>query len=247
DAEREAADAARALKRMHVSMTLAPMADVASTTGPNQDVLFGDDPRLVARMTAAAVRGYRRGGVVAAVGHFPGQGAASADPDAATATVGLSLADLGARDLPPFRAIARTAPVIVVSNAVYAAYDGVTPAVLLPEVVGGLLRHDLGFKGVVMTDDLVSTAPVLGESVGRSAVEALRAGADLLYVSGGSSEQERAYRAVLTAVRSGRISRDRLRTSVERVLALKRSYGLLSPPRAPARPSQAARAPVAGR
>jgi beta-N-acetylhexosaminidase len=232
-AAREATAAGAALKRLHVSMTLAPMADVATITGPNQDVLFGDDPRLVARMAAAAVAGYRRGGVIPAVGHFPGQGAASTDPDSGTASVGLSLADLRRGDLRPFRAVARTAPVIVVSNAVYAGYDGVTPAVLLPEVVSGLLRGELGFKGVAMTDDLVSTAPVLGQTVARSAVEALAAGADLLYISDGPAEQERAYRAVLAAVRHGKISRERLRTSVERVLALKRRFGLLAP--APAR------------
>jgi beta-N-acetylhexosaminidase len=135
---------------------------------------------------------------------------------------------------------------MVVSNAVYAAYDGVTPAGLLPDVVDGLLRHGLGFKGVVMTDDLVSAAPVLGQSVARSAVQALRAGADLLYVSGDAGDQERAYRAVLTAVRRGTIPRARLRASVDRVLALKRRYGLLPPPPAP-RPFQAARPPVANR
>jgi beta-N-acetylhexosaminidase len=247
DAEREAAHAALALKHRHVSMTLAPMADVASPEGPNQDVLFGDNPRLVARMTAAAVHGYRRGGVIAAVGHFPGQGAASGDPDSVTATVGLALGDLRARDLRPLRAVARTAPVMVVSNAVFAAYDGVTPAVLLPDVVDGLLRHGLGYKGVVMTDDLVSAAPVLGQSIGRSAVEAVRAGSDLLYVSGDAGDQERAYRAVLTAVRRGTISRARLRASVDRVLALKRRYGLLAPPPAPAGRFQATRPPVANR
>jgi beta-N-acetylhexosaminidase len=230
-AGQQAAAAARALRRLHVTMTFAPVADVSTTTGPGQDLTFSDSARVVARLTRAAVRAYRRGGVVAAVGHFPGQGSANADPDTATATVGLGLDDLRPRDLLPFRAIAPTAPVVIVSNAVYAAYDGVTPAVLLPEVVGGLLRRELGFKGVVMTDDLVSTAPVLGQSVPRSAVEALEAGADVLYVSGGPAEQERAYQAVLRAVRRGRISRRRLQVSVERILALKRGYGLLATPR----------------
>src|SRR5947209_8465793 len=81
--------AAQALRRLHVSMTLAPDADVGSIAGPDQDVVYGDSPRLVARMTAAAVRAYRRAGMIAAVGHFPGEGAASDNPDTATATVGL--------------------------------------------------------------------------------------------------------------------------------------------------------------
>ncbi|MDX6648992.1 MAG: beta-N-acetylhexosaminidase [Solirubrobacteraceae bacterium] len=225
-ARSDARAAARALRELGVRMTLAPVADVGAAAGPLQDRVFSDDPAVVVRLTRAAVEGWRSGGVIPAVGHFPGQGAASEDPDTANATVGLSLADLRSRDLRPFAAVARRAPVIQLSNAVYAAYDGVTPATVLPDVAR-LLRHDLHYRGVVMTADLAATAPVLGTGVGTAAVQALRAGADLLYVSGGPAQQEAAYRAVLRAVRTKRISRDRLMQSVRRVLALKRSAGLL--------------------
>jgi len=157
----------------------------------------------------------------------------------ANATVGLSLAELRHRDLLPFAAVIHRTPVIQVSNAVYAAYDGVTPAVELQQVVGGLLRKRMRYGGVVMTGDLAATAPVLGETVGTAAVHALQAGSDLLYVSGGPTQQEQAYGAVLRAVRGGRIARDRLELSVLRVLALKRRYGLRSqvPPKPkPSRP-----------
>ncbi|HEY8866725.1 MAG TPA: glycoside hydrolase family 3 N-terminal domain-containing protein, partial [Solirubrobacteraceae bacterium] len=159
--------------------------------------------------------------------------------DNANATVGLSLAELRHRDLLPFAAVIHRTPVIQVSNAVYAAYDGVTPAVELQQVVGGLLRKRMRYGGVVMTGDLAATAPVLGETVGTAAVHALQAGSDLLYVSGGPTQQEQAYGAVLRAVHSGRIARDRLELSVLRVLALKRRYGLRSqvPPKPkPSRP-----------
>jgi beta-N-acetylhexosaminidase len=225
-ARSDARAAALALRDLGVRMTLAPVADVGVAAGPLQDRVFSDDPVLVTRLTAAAVEGWRSGGVIPAVGHFPGQGTASEDPDTANATVGLSLADLRARDLRPFAAVARRAPVIQLSNAVYAAYDGVTPATVLPDVTR-LLRRDLGYRGVVMTADLAATAPVLGAGVGTAAVQALQAGADLLYISGGPAQQEAAYRAVLRAVRTKRISRDRLQQSVRRVLALKRSAGLL--------------------
>ncbi len=241
----QARAAGRALRKLGVNLNLAPVADVGTPAGPVEGQVYGDDAGVVSRMVAAAVRGYRQARIMSAVSHFPGIGAASADPDVATATVGLSLAEMRRRDLRPFAAVARTVPVVIVANAVYAAYDGVTPAVLLPEVVGGLLRRDLGFHGVVMTDDLVSTAPVLGQGVGATAVSALEAGADLLYVSGGGADQKSAYRAVMRAVRSGRVSRARLRLSVLRVLALKRRYGLLPsprprPPAAAKRPSRAA-------
>jgi len=239
-AAREAQAAARALRARRVNMTLAPIADVGTAVGPFADLVFGDDPRLVASMTRAAVDGWRRGRVISAVGHFPGTGSASEDPSVATATVGQSLPDLRRRDLLPFAAVAPRVPVVIVSNAVYAAYDGVTPAVALPDVIGKLLRRDLGFKGVVMTDDLNSTAPVLGRNVGTAAIMSMKAGADLLYVAGGRPQQEQVYRAITAAVRRGEISRERLSLSVQRVLALKRGYGLL--PAAKARPRTPKRA-----
>jgi beta-N-acetylhexosaminidase len=222
---RDARDGARALRGLGVRMTLAPVADVGVEAGPLQDRVFSDDPGIVTRLTSAAVDGWRAGGVVPAVGHFPGQGAASQDPDVANATVGLSLPELRRRDLLPFAAVARRAPVVMLSNAVYVAWDGVTPATVLPEAVR-LLRGGLRYKGVVMTADLSATAPVLGAGVGSAAVQALEAGADLLYVSGSTDRQEAAYQAVLRAVRKGRISRERLRLSLQRVLALKLASGL---------------------
>jgi beta-N-acetylhexosaminidase len=225
-ARADARAAARGLRRLGVRMTLAPVADVGVAAGPVEDQVFADDARVVTRLTAAAVDGYRRGRVIAAVGHFPGEGSASADPDVANATVGFSLPEMRRRDLRPFAAVARRAPVIRMSNAVYAAWDGVTPATALPDAIGRLLRGELHYRGVVMTPDLTSTAPVLGVGVGTAAVKALEAGADVLYVSGGPAAQDTAYRAVLSAVRKGRISRERLRLSLQRVLALKRRYGL---------------------
>ncbi len=222
----DALAAARALRGLGVRMTLAPVADVGIAAGPVEDQVFSDDAREVTRLTAAAVAGYRRGHVIPAVGHFPGEGSASEDPDVANATVGFTLAEMRRRDLRPFAAVTRTAPVIQMSNSVYAAFDGVTPATVLPAAIGGLLRSKMGYRGVVMTPDLTSTAPVMGTGVGSAAVQALEAGADLLYVSGGARQQEAAYRAVLRAVRSGRISPERLRLSLQRVLALKRRYGL---------------------
>jgi len=241
-ARSDAQAAARALRGVGVRMTFAPVADVGVAAGPVEDQVFSDDPKVVTRFTSAAVDGYRRGRVAPVVGHFPGEGAASQDPDLANATVGLALPDLRRRDLRPFAAVARRAPVIQMSNSVYAAYDGVTPATVLPDIVGKLLRGGLRYRGVVMTADLTSTAPVLGTGVGSAAVQAVEAGADALYMTGSPAQQEAAYRAVLRAVRKGRISRERLRLSVQRVLALKRRYGLsVAVAKRPAPPRKAAK------
>ena len=226
----EARATARALTSLGVNMNLAPVADVGTPVGPLQSQVFSDDPEVVTRMVRAAVAGYRRGGVVSAVSHFPGIGAASADPALATATVGLSLEELRQRDLRPFAAVARRVPVVMVSNAVYAAYDGITPAVLLPGVVGQLLRSQLGFRGVVMTPRSQRHRANRGQEHrshrggrpagrGRPAVRGRRRRRARAGLPGGA--ERGAPRADLAPA---------ARVSVLRILTLKQRYGLLLRP-----------------
>ena len=222
---REARFAGEVLRRLGIRMTFAPLADVAAEGGPYVPRSFGVDAGFVARATTAAVKAYLRAGVIPAVGSFPGAGGAAQDPEAGPAPVGLSLPELQRRDLRPFRAIAARAPVIVLSNATYAAFDGVTPASVLPRAVS-LLRRDLGFEGVVMSGDLVATTATTATSIRTAAVDSFKAGADMLYVPGAASDQEAAYQGVLSAVRAGTISRARLDASVTRILALKRRFGI---------------------
>jgi beta-N-acetylhexosaminidase len=226
-ARRHAAAAGRALRAAGINLALSPSADVGSVGLPLEQTAVADDPARVTRVVTAALSGYRRAHTIAAVGHFPGQGAAAGDPNAEPASVGQSLAELRARDLRPFAAVVRSAPVVVASNAIYAAFDGATPAVLLPQAVRGLLRDRMGYRGVVMSDDLLGASATNHTDVGKTAVDALRAGADLLYVPGGPHGQQQAYAAVLDAWRHGEISTARLQESVARVIALKRAYGLL--------------------
>jgi beta-N-acetylhexosaminidase len=226
-ARSQARQAGSKLKALGFNVTLAPLADVdIAGGGALTGHLFGSDPATVARLSLAAVDGYDAAGVISVPGHFPGAGAASADPDQMTATVGGSLAQLEGHDLIPFAAIAATAPVIMMSNASYAAFDGVTPAGLLPQAVR-LLRRDYGFQGVVMSDDLDATLEATGSGPGAVAVEALQAGDDLLYISGAQSEHQAAYEAVLAAAsRSGAVRR-LVRQALLRVLTLKARYGIL--------------------
>ncbi|MGI8623926.1 MAG: glycoside hydrolase family 3 N-terminal domain-containing protein, partial [Solirubrobacteraceae bacterium] len=155
----------------------------------------------------------------------PGQGAASQDPLDGPATVGLSRVELARRDLRPFRTALRRAPAVTVSSASYTAYDPVTPAALVPGIVRRLLRRVLRFRGVAMTDDVSALATATGESRGRAAVLALKAGIDLVYVPE-PAQRSRAYDAVLRAARSGRLPRARVRDAVARVLELKRRAGV---------------------
>jgi beta-N-acetylhexosaminidase len=211
-------------------LNLFPVADVATLDSPVADRAFSDDPVYAAQLTAASVRGCRAAGLACAPLHFPGLGAASEDTSAGPATVSLDEASLSARDLEPFRAaVAERAPAIVLSLAFYAAYDSVTPGALTEPVATGLLRERLRFEGVAITDDLGSGAVHALYSVDEAAVEALRAGADLLQI-GSPDDQGGVRDAILAALESGRLSHDRLAAAAGRVIELKRALDLVEVP-----------------
>jgi beta-N-acetylhexosaminidase len=215
------------MKSAGFDLNLAPVADVATLDSPIADRAFGDDPELVAAMTAAAVTGCAESGLACAVSHFPGLGGANSDPANGPATVSLDQASLEARDLSAFRAaFAAGAPATMLSLAFYAAFDPVTPAALSPGIATDLLRDELGFKGVAVTDDLTSGAIAGGVGAPEAAVQALAAGSDLVVIDDPiQAKQSRA--AILAAAKSGALPPSRLDQAVGRVLELKRSLGLL--------------------
>lgn len=220
EARTSARSAAQSLRASGVHAVLAPQADLAVPAGPAAETGFADRERAVARLALAAVRGWLEGGVLPAVGHFPGQGAASQDPVEGPSIVGAE------PEVAAFAPALRRSPAVVVSNAAYARYDSVTPAVLLPEVVRDLLRGELRFGGVAIADDLVGTTVATGASVGRAATDAIKAGIDVVQIRD-PTEADVAFRAVLRAARSGEIPAARLREALLRVLVLKERAGLL--------------------
>ena len=204
-------------------MNLGPNADIAVAGGPGQGRAFSDVPAAVTTAIKTTVAAFNRLGVAAAVGPFPGDGAASQDPNAGPGPVGLGIEELREADMTPFAAVAsgrNAAPAIQMSNAIYLAFDSVTPATVLPDAVKEL-RERLGFEGTIVSADLVATTATTGGSVGEAAVEALKAGVDLLVVPGGRAQQDEAYRDVVAAVRSGDIpaERDRRRAQADRQAA----------------------------
>ncbi|HEV2771058.1 MAG TPA: glycoside hydrolase family 3 N-terminal domain-containing protein [Solirubrobacteraceae bacterium] len=213
--------AARALADLGIDAVLAPRADISVVGGAAEDLVYGESADVVTRSVRAAVAAWRGGGVAPVVGRFPGEGAASQDPELGPATVGLSLDQLRQADLRPFAAVAAGAAGVQLSNALYADIDPVTPATLVPQVVR-LARKEVGFRGPVVSADLVATTAVGGGDVGSVAVQALQAGCDVLFVPGGQAEQEAAYRAVVRAVRTGKVSADRVRQALERARTLRR-------------------------
>ncbi len=229
DAGAQAADSARALTELGVNGVLGPDLDVSPEGGSALGALaYSDDTRDVSAFADAVLPAYRKAGLFAAVEHFPGLGSADQSTADGPATVGLDLPELRKRDLLPFRAaIQDGAPGVVLSHALYPMNDFTAPGSLSKEVVTDLLRGELGYDGVAITDDLAEPAVAIVAPVPQAAVDALRAGADMLQISGPAADQQAAYDAVLAAVRRGRVSRARLDEAVGRILAAKEEYGLL--------------------
>ena len=225
--EELARGAAGELRAAGLDLNLAPVADVATIASPLAGRVFSDDATVAAELTAAAIRGCEAGGIACAALHFPGQGAASQDTDEGPATVSLDSVSLDNRDLAPFRAaFAERVPAVVVSLGFFAAYDPVTPAALAPEVTTGLLREELGYEGLAITDDLSAGAIKATQSVASAAVAAVAAGADMVQISV-PADQPGVAEALLGAVESGQIPGDRLNEAAGRVLELKRAQRLL--------------------
>jgi len=219
-----ASAAAKQLKALGVTMTLAPYADLAVAGGPGQGRAFSDQAAEVAKAVRVSVGAYKSAGIIPAVGPFPGDGAASQDPAAGPAPVGLGLDQLRGADMKPFAAVATgssATPAMQMSNAIYIAYDGVTPATLLPDAYAEL-RKRMGFAGAIISADLTATTATSGGSVGEAAVEALKAGADMLLVPGGRAQQDEAFRAVVAAVRRRDIAPERIVSALRRIAALRR-------------------------
>jgi beta-N-acetylhexosaminidase len=211
-------------------MDLAPVVDVLSNpTSPIGDRSYGSDPALVARLSAAAVRGYQRHGLAATAKHFIGLGHTSIDSHQALPTVTQTLSQLERVDLVPFRsAIAAGVSAMLVAHVALPAVDPVhRPASLSPVIINGLIRKQLGFSGVVMTDSLAMGALPRGGTA-QAAEQALAAGADILLITANfdipAGVLEDAYARVLSAVQAGRVPRQRLDSAVARILALKRTY-----------------------
>ena len=230
------------LRAVGIRQNLAPVADV--NVNPHNPVIgirsFGSRPDLVAEMTAAAVAGHQREIRVAATAkHFPGHGDTSIDSHTSLPTIGHDEQTWWRLDAPPFEAaIEAGVDVVMTAHVRVPSLDpSGRPATLSRPILTGVLREQLGFEGVVMTDSLTMAA--VREQYGdeRAPVLALEAGADIL---ADPPHLPTAFRAVLAAVTEGKLSEERIDQSVERVLRLKERLGLLDEPFVDAEAARAA-------
>jgi len=228
-AERAALASGLELRALGVRLNFAPTVDV--NADPGNPIIgvrsFGEDPAAVARLGAAAVRGYARANVAAAAKHFPGHGDTTVDSHLGMPVSTRTAAGLRAIDLLPFKAaIAAGVPIVMPAHMVFPALgDAQLPVTLSSTVLQGVLRRELGFQGVIISDSLDMGAITKLWGTPEASVLAFEAGCDILLT--GKGDFPGAYAALLEAVRSGRISTKRLDASVRRVLALKRRLGLM--------------------
>jgi beta-N-acetylhexosaminidase len=202
-------------------VTFAPVADLGG--GVMEARAFPGGTAQVAKLTAAAVRGYRGTGVSPTAKHFPGLGAATVNTDDAPATVRRGARDIGAFDLPPFRAAIRAGvPLIMLSHAVYPALDPRNIASQSHAIVTDLLRGKLGFEGVAVTDSIEARAVTARSGPGRAAIRSIRAGADLILLTGPGSHLP-VVRALTAEARRSSSFRARLAEASARVAVLRES------------------------
>jgi beta-N-acetylhexosaminidase len=221
-ARADAEAAAEALRSAGITVGLAPVADVPSVDGAALGGrAFSDDPDEAAGAVAAAIQGWRAGGVAATAKHFPGLGGATANTDDAPVAIDRSRADLDAVDLPPFEAaIDAGVPLVMIGHARYPALDPNRIASQSQAIVEGVLRTELGFRGIVVTDSMEAQASLATGSIATASERAVRAGADLVLLTGAGSYRP-VYRHLLELARTSPPFRERVRQSAARVLALK--------------------------
>jgi beta-N-acetylhexosaminidase len=209
------------LKPLGVNVNLAPVVDVAHDDTADTIVsrTYSSDPTTVGRYGAAFVEGMQGAGVAATPKHFPALGLATENTDFAPVTVDANASAVQA-DVEAFRApIKAGARLVMVSSAVYPAVSGDEQAVYSTEVIDDLLRNELGFKGVVISDDL--EAPAAGTTPGDAAFRAIRAGVDLVLFAGTNGAAVSAFDALEKSFKKGRLDRSTLRRAYDRIQDLK--------------------------
>jgi beta-N-acetylhexosaminidase len=219
---RDATAAAKALKQAGLNVSLAPVADVPSVDNAAMaNRAFSTDATTTAKAIKAAVNGWRAGGVAPTAKHFPGLGGTTINTDHGSTTI--SAGAPTPNDLAPFKAaIEAQVPLIMSSHAVYPRLDANHIASQSPAILQTLLRQQLGYQGVVMTDSIEAAAARATGQTEQLAVRSVTAGDDIVLTTGRGS-WIRVYRALLAKARASRAFLTRVQESAARVLALQRT------------------------
>ncbi len=222
-----AAATARELRAVGFNMNMAPVLDV--NTNPSNPIIgdraFSGDPEHVCTFGNATISGLHDHGVIACGKHFPGHGETTKDSHKELPVVTLSRERLEQIELRPFRsAIAHGLQTLMSAHIHYPALDNTVPATLSHTIMTNLLREQLGFTGVILSDDLEMNAIAEHTSMGNAAVRSIQAGVDLILICHQQSRQAEAIEAIEQAITKGDISIERLEASLSRIATLKERF-----------------------
>lgn len=224
---------AEQVKSFGYNMNMAPVLDVDSN--PDNPVIgdrsFGSDAKIVANLGIETMKGMQEGKVISVVKHFPGHGDTSVDSHSSLPILDAGLERLRSLELIPFKkAIEEGADAVMTAHILFPKIDSAHPATLSHKVITGILRDELQFDGVVITDDLTMGAIRTSYSAGQAAVRAFLAGHDILLICHEYDNYYMAIQAMKEAVTSGRITEEQVDESVKRILKLKEKYKLTDQP-----------------
>ncbi len=240
-AQKQGQKTGQILGQLGINLDFAPDVDVQAG-GFVPSVLatrmFGTTPNKVTTFAGAFLQGLQSQGVLGTIKHWPGLGSTPVDPHKDLPTLYRSQADLNAIDFAPYRSLLQQGQVnmIMVTHEVLPAYDPHMPASLSPILVDQVLRHDLGYQGVVITDSLYMGALTKRWTIAQEGLLAVQAGDDLLLGISTPSDVQKIVDGLRAAISSGVISKARIDQSVTRILALKIKAGLIKMPAELAQP-----------
>lgn len=212
---------AKSLKDMGINVNFAPVADV----GSNDKRSYSTDTNIVIDFVRAATKGYQQENIIYSLKHFPGIGKGKVDSHIDSSSIDVAKEVLMTEDILPFKTIIDENDLndyfILVSHLKYPALDEEYPASLSSKIMTDLLRNKLGYKGIIITDDMEMGAVANHNDFRSIGVNAVKAGADIVLVCHEYEHQQEVYLGLLDAVNSGEISQERIDESVKRIIKVK--------------------------
>lgn len=208
------------LRALGVNCVLSPVVDVASN--PLNPIIgtraFSSDSETVSRFAKAMLEAFMQEGVVPVIKHYPGHGDTGQDSHSELAVIDRSMQSVQELELKPFRDCAQLAPALLAGHVWLTSYEEKPlPATLSSKLLEDVLRKELGFEGLIFTDDMMMKAITNRYGLSESALLAVEAGCDVLLLCSSASELKDAHQHIIDAVRSGRLKEERIRTANERI------------------------------
>ncbi len=231
NAQQQGVQAAKLMQSLGINTDLAPVVDVGPVSNLLENRQFSDNPQTVATYAGAFLNGLQSTGTIGCLKHFPGLGSVSRqfDPHTTLPTVDESMAQLESTDFAPYKALIRqNHPAMIMStDVITTAIDPVLPAELSSKAINGVLRKELGYNGVVITDGLYMGGIQQKWTIAQASVLAIEAGNDMVEGPYTASQVAGVIVALKDAIQQGQLSIEQVNQSVQRLLLLKLQYGII--------------------